>query len=36
VDEPVCITRPSERQKVKAPGAGLPLNTDDVATYSMS
>jgi len=33
---PVWITSPSERQKVKAPGAGLPLKTEEVVTYSMS
>jgi len=27
---------PSDRQNVKAPGTGRPLNTDSFATYSMS
>src|SRR5262249_35650737 len=33
---PVCMIRPSDRQNVKAPGAGRPLNTDSRATNSMS
>jgi hypothetical protein len=33
---PVCMTSPSERQKVKAPGAGRPLKTEEVWTNSMS
>ncbi len=34
--KPVCMIRPSEMQKVKAPGVTRPLNTDSLATYSMS
>ena len=33
---PVCMISPSERAKVRAPGAARRLNTDSRATYSMS
>ena len=33
---PVCITRPSDRANVSAPGAARRLKTDSRLTYSMS